>query len=188
MASERQIAANRRNAQNSAGPRSGAGKKRASRNSYRHGLTAKMVQSAELDERIEYLARTMAGDAADATILNLARAAAQAELDLVRIRQVQVALVRRLSAFGTFDGPRMPCKGVRGETDFVVTFGENNMFPTTDDAAAMPQTEAGRTAEAVRRALPDLIKLDRYERRAAAQRERSLSLISSRGDYIHNQK
>jgi hypothetical protein len=32
MASERQIAANRRNARKSTGPRSGAGKKRASRN------------------------------------------------------------------------------------------------------------------------------------------------------------
>jgi hypothetical protein len=39
MASERQIAANRRNARKSTGPRSGAGKKRASRNAYRHGLT-----------------------------------------------------------------------------------------------------------------------------------------------------
>jgi len=39
MASERQIAANRRNARKSSGPHSGAGKKRASRNAYRHGLT-----------------------------------------------------------------------------------------------------------------------------------------------------
>jgi hypothetical protein len=40
MASERQIAANRRNAQKSSGPRSVAGKTRASRNAYRHGLAA----------------------------------------------------------------------------------------------------------------------------------------------------
>ena len=39
MASERQITANRRNARNSTGPHSGAGKKRGSRNAYRHGLT-----------------------------------------------------------------------------------------------------------------------------------------------------
>jgi hypothetical protein len=40
MASERKIAANRRNAQKSTGPRSDAGKKRSSRNAYRPGLAA----------------------------------------------------------------------------------------------------------------------------------------------------
>jgi hypothetical protein len=39
MASERQIEANRRNARNSTGPRSRSGKKRASANAFRHGLT-----------------------------------------------------------------------------------------------------------------------------------------------------
>jgi hypothetical protein len=40
MASERQIAANRRNAEKSTGPRTDEGKKRASRNSLQHGLRA----------------------------------------------------------------------------------------------------------------------------------------------------
>jgi hypothetical protein len=39
MATERQIVANRRNAVKSAGPRSKAGKRRASHNSFQHGLT-----------------------------------------------------------------------------------------------------------------------------------------------------
>jgi hypothetical protein len=39
MASERQIAANRQNARKSTGPRSASGKKRASWNAYRHGLS-----------------------------------------------------------------------------------------------------------------------------------------------------
>ncbi len=38
-----QLAANRRNAQNSTGPRTDAGKKRASLNALRHGLTAQVV-------------------------------------------------------------------------------------------------------------------------------------------------
>src|SRR4029077_17458967 len=43
MTSLKQIAANRRNAEDSTGPRSKAGKQRSSRNAIRHGLTAETV-------------------------------------------------------------------------------------------------------------------------------------------------
>ena len=43
MTSLKQIEANRRNAENSTGPRSEAGKRRSSRNAVRHGLTAETV-------------------------------------------------------------------------------------------------------------------------------------------------
>ena len=39
MISEKQLEANRRNAQRSTGPRTGEGKTRSSRNNLRHGLT-----------------------------------------------------------------------------------------------------------------------------------------------------
>jgi hypothetical protein len=55
MASERQIAANRRNARKSTGPRSGAGKIRASRNAYRHGLTLSITSTAEYAKQLETL-------------------------------------------------------------------------------------------------------------------------------------
>ncbi len=45
MASEAQIAANRRNAQKSTGPKSDAGKAKTARNAMRHGLNAKHVVS-----------------------------------------------------------------------------------------------------------------------------------------------
>ena len=62
MASERQIAANRRNARKSTGPRSGAGKKRASRNAYRHGLTSCVTSSAAVAKQLDKLIRKIAGD------------------------------------------------------------------------------------------------------------------------------
>jgi hypothetical protein len=82
MASERQIAANRRNARKSAGPRSGAGKKRASRNAYRHGLTLNITSTAVFAKQLDKLVREIAGDTEDAMLLERARAIAQAELDL----------------------------------------------------------------------------------------------------------
>lgn len=77
MASERQIAANRRNARKSTGPRSTAGKNRASRNAYRHGLTVNITSTAALTEQLDKLVREIAGDSGDAILLERARAVAQ---------------------------------------------------------------------------------------------------------------
>ena len=43
MATDKQVQANRRNARNSTGPRTEAGKQVSSRNAMRHGLTAEQV-------------------------------------------------------------------------------------------------------------------------------------------------
>jgi hypothetical protein len=102
MAIERQIAANRRNARNSTGPRSTSGRKRASQNAFRHGLT-KCISSAEFDLEVETLARQIAGDTEDKLKIELARGAAEAELELARVRRVKVALIERVTAFGRFD-------------------------------------------------------------------------------------
>ena len=46
-----------------------------------------------------------------------------------------------------------------------------------DPLATMPTQEPERTAEAVRRALPELIKLNRYELRAVSRRDRAIREI-----------
>jgi hypothetical protein len=99
VASEKQIAANRRNATKSTGPRSGAGKKRATHNSYRHGLTLS-ASSAALAQHIEKLGLQIAGNTQDEITLDLARAAAAAMLELERVRRVKLAMIERASAFG----------------------------------------------------------------------------------------
>jgi hypothetical protein len=108
MASEQQIAANRRNARKSTGPRSGAGKRRASRNAYRHGLTLSMASTAAFAKQLDKLVREIAGDSKDAIMLERARAIAQAELDLARVRRAKVALIERASAFGELDRRSSP--------------------------------------------------------------------------------
>src|SRR5262249_62029540 len=87
MASERQIAANRRNAARSTGPRSSAGKSRASGNAYRHGLSVRVDASAPLAPQLETRARKINGKADDALTLEAAREIVQAELDLARVRR-----------------------------------------------------------------------------------------------------
>jgi hypothetical protein len=97
MASERQIAANRRNARKSTGPRSTAGKKRAGRNAYRHGLSVSMSSNAAFAKELDRLVREIAGDTKNAIVLERARAVAEAELDLARVRRAKVALIERAS-------------------------------------------------------------------------------------------
>src|SRR5258708_39069001 len=84
MASKRQIGANRGNAGKSTGPRSRAGKKRAGRNAYRHGLTMSLLSNAAVAKQIEKLARKLAGRSNSEIILEQVRVAAQAAIDLAR--------------------------------------------------------------------------------------------------------
>jgi hypothetical protein len=152
MATERQIAANRRNARNSTGPRSGAGKKRASRSSYRHGLSSRTAPSARRAKRIERLARKIAGAAADVVALECARAAAQAEFDLAEVRQVKVAVIERAGI----------------------------LVEPIEAGSSKSPNQPEHAHVAVRRALPELLKLDRYEKRATARRQQSLDALFDR--------
>jgi hypothetical protein len=57
MATERQIIANKRNAKHSTGPRTLAGKKMSSRNSYKHGLSLALQPDRAMHDRMELLVR-----------------------------------------------------------------------------------------------------------------------------------
>jgi hypothetical protein len=187
VASQRKLAANRCNARKSTGPRSSSGKRRSRGNSYRHGLAGSVTSSAQRSKRIERLARKIAGNATDVVVLECARDAAQAEFDLAQIRQVKVALVGRFLAFGELQAPDI--ESTRELIRVLKAFERGAPFPIPVEAAAtMPSAEHERLAEAVRRALPELLKLDRYERRAAARRERSLHSINERENVIIQSK
>ena len=179
MASERQIAANRRNARKSTGPRSGAGKKRASRNACRHGLTLSITSTAAFAKQLDKLVRKIAGDSEDAMVLERARAIAQADLELARVRRAKVALIERASAFGEFDPPQLTvAQMVRLLNAFVR--GRLIVPKSIDASATMPLQEPDRSAEAIRRVLPELRRLERYERRAAARRDRAAFDLAGR--------
>jgi hypothetical protein len=181
VASERKIAANRRNAGKSTGPRSHAGKKRAGQNALRHGLT-QPISGAELTKQIDELARKIAGGTADGRALEHARTAAEAELELLRVRRIRLALIEHASALGSlktathFRSPYDEVSRPIAMDDWM----ENSRGIRTrtsrlrDPTTSMPQSEPDRTSEAVRLLLPDLIKLDRFETRAANRRDRAI--------------
>jgi hypothetical protein len=184
MASERQMEANRRNARNSSGPRSTSGKKRAGQNAFRHGLT-RPISSAEFARETEMLARQIAGDTADKITIELARDAAEAVFELARVRRVGTALIERVAALGRFDVPEC-FASPKDELAWVLqhfcgtTLWKGRPKFAVDPLPAMPLEEPQRTAEAVRRILPELIKLNRYEIRAVTRRDRAIRAIALR--------
>jgi hypothetical protein len=175
--SEKQIAANQHNARKSTGPRSIAGKKRASRNANVHGLSG-----AAFTKQVEKLARKITGRTKDQIVLEYARLAAEAELELGRVRRVRLALIERASALGSLEAPKY-FPTIKKELRWLIAMGvsiANNrdvrppMPILQDPSATMPTQEPHRGSEAVRRILPDLIKLDRYESRAVSRRDKAI--------------
>jgi hypothetical protein len=133
MTTKRQIAANRGNAGKSTGPRSHSGKKRAGRNAYRHGLTVSPLSNAAVAKQIEKLARKLAGKSNSEIILEHARDAAQAAIDLARVRRVKVALIERVSALGSMETPQL-FHSVREANRFLISIERGEMPAMPEDA------------------------------------------------------
>jgi hypothetical protein len=91
MASERQIAANRRNAKKSSGPRSADGKARSRRNALSHGLSIASRAIPAFQQDVMLLARALSPAGED--IGDAALIAADAEIDILRIRKYRAALI-----------------------------------------------------------------------------------------------
>jgi hypothetical protein len=177
VASERQLTANRCNAQKSTGPRSASGRKRSSQNAHRHGLT-KRLTGQFFERQIELLARRIVGD--DTERLPLARVVAEADLELMRIRQLKKTMIERVMAHGVFDDSQ----SFQSQNDSIRWTGcepDRPRWPMLfDPRQTMPKEEPDRLVEAVRRLLPDLVKLIRYENRAAGRRNKAISKLRSK--------
>jgi hypothetical protein len=86
MATDRQVASNRRNGALSRGPKTLAGKARSSRNAVKHGLSIAITSDRASSREIEVLARKLAQLGAGDS-LGQARLAAEAELKLFKLGQ-----------------------------------------------------------------------------------------------------
>jgi hypothetical protein len=155
MTSARKIAANRRNASHSTGPRSAEGKMSSRRNAFKHGLAMPMVRDPAEQAEIERLTTALVGVAGDATHLAVARAAAVAELEFRRACDYRVQVIN---------------------TEIAMVEGENaGNAPSVDKAP--PEVAA------MMRRLDDLKRLERYLRRSFSHRNQLLrELVKCKGE------
>jgi len=151
MTSERKVKANRGNAQASTGPKTVQGKACASRNARRHGLSVSVLMDPTLLAEVENLARQIAGVKAAPEILDQAREIAEAQIDLVRVRQARQYCL----AHGLSDPNCVPCGPSR---------------PQNPD----------RFVRILSNLTGQLVAISRYERRALSRRKfamRELDLL-----------
>jgi hypothetical protein len=100
---------------------------------------------------------------------------AQAEFDLAQVRRVKAAVMSRIMMPGGFETPdasRLP--GRPSQSPEKPKAGEIERTP------GRVTTQPDGIADAIQLALSELIKLDRYERRAAARRARALHILLER--------
>jgi hypothetical protein len=218
MTSQRKITANRRNSRNSCGPRTAAGKARASRNAHRHGLAAITHRLPVPSGEIEQLARAICGDDKDPAVFAQAISIAENELALRAIREQQVQCVERLremtaEAFAVGDNGIKLSKAIFRRAmlareqilllvpSFLEKYKDqmpaNKSPPSSFDIVplelkviaqsfetkeeekraldlARKQIKERDEFEAFEKATIDLIRLDRYERRAWSRQKRAM--------------
>ena len=162
MTSAAKIAANRANGRKSRGPRTAAGKSRTRLNALRHGLSAGTINNPATSRDVQRIATFLSEDDRDALLRAEATTIAECEVTLARIRAARVAA---LDVFGRAGGL---------EAD-KLTFGKRVR------ARAWQQSSARRKKmtpmeeiEALRRALPRMARIDRYERRVWSRRKWAL--------------
>ncbi len=96
MASEKQIAADRANAQKSTGPKTAAGKLKSSRNAFRHGLSCPLRLDPVAKAKAEAIVHVLAGDEPKEENLGSAEEFALAQLELLRIRRMRTELMAKI--------------------------------------------------------------------------------------------
>ena len=165
MSSAKQIEANRRNAQNSKGPRTMAGKARASRNSRKHALSTIGHHNSLFAPRIEAIARAVCPDTTNSALWEQALIIGECTTVLVCVQATRIALIEQ-------------------------SLGSTSA-PTTDaDAAGRRESERSQSEpdprrdefEAMRLAARDLDRLERYERRALSRRKRAIEMYMAIGN------
>jgi hypothetical protein len=204
VTSQAKLAANRANGQKSRGPRSAAGKSSASRNAFRHGLAAITWTKPEIFPEIEPIARALCDEPDDPRLFEQALIIAEDEFVLRCVRVERIAAIERLrdrtaAPLGTGDLglSRGKARFERAKLTYQMLVqrqndsSNNNANPTTSSdlhrrwQERRERASAERAAreklmqqrdefDAMRLALPDLDRLERYERRAWSRQTRAI--------------
>jgi hypothetical protein len=183
MSGARRIAANRRNAARSTGPQSRRGKSRSARNALSHGLAVPVVSDPVLCAKSAALAQAIAGVGANPQRVEAARRIAEAEVDLLRVRQARAQLLSLAIAPQIATNPRTKRKNRALNTALAGTakeaMGKPSPADTVGNMAALellPQTllEPAQQADVLGEFAARLARLDRYERRALSRRKSAI--------------
>ena len=157
MASERRQQANQNNAMRSTGPRTARRKLRAKHNAQRHGLARKQAALPE----VQSMAKAICGKGASRLRYEEALNVAESQFMLQAVRDARLATIKRMMI--TTPTPK----------EQVADSGEP-VLEGDGQAGSEEQSSQENIVAAVVRALPELARYDRYERRALSRRRRAI--------------
>jgi hypothetical protein len=196
--SEKKRAASRSNGARSRGPRTAVGKRNASRNALRHGFAALSHRNTVSDEIYEFARMLCIGDD-NPDLFEPALVIAENNILLGSIRAEGVAVVERLRdrtatalckrdtslATATARADQIDLAGAELEKIYA-RFGILCWYELSGEQMDQLESEAPRLGwrppliedrdecDALMAAIPDLLRLARYERRACSRRRRAI--------------
>jgi hypothetical protein len=169
MTSDKKIAANRLNAKKSIGPRTQRGKSRASRNAWRHGWAVAKTGHSKASAHVESMAKAICGGHGPPALYEQVVIIAECEMRLLKLRAARVAAIHRNRSVEP--GARQP--------------NELSGFPTTERCGAArsvverAEPRQSEDMDELHGALPELVRLDHYERRAISRRNRAIRMFEA---------
>lgn len=196
MTSERKIAANRINGRKGRGPRTAAGKLKASRNALRHGLSTISYLNPAVAGEIKRMAQAICPGDAGPLVFEQALIIAEADLVLRCVAIERVAAIERLrdvTATPIVDGDtrlaRAKARSEQSERAWDelqrLDIGDDNdrLWPTEEQEERLqaipwdrPPLSERDEFNAMEAAMPDLERLARYERRAWSRQKRAIRM------------
>ncbi len=178
MTSSRQIAANRRNARSSTGPRTEAGKKRSGRNAKRLGLSLPVLAVPGLSRQVETLTAELAGDSASTALRHLASDIAEAQIDLDRVRQVRDAILTVALHKSVSSEPNERDPSSLSPVPDSLTHPTDAPAATQDSVAIISEPPCD-LANALCETVHQLSAIHRYEQRALSRRKFAIRMFDA---------
>jgi hypothetical protein len=174
LTSDRRIKANRANAQASTGPQTAQGRARSARNALRHALSLPVCSNPALSEEVETLARAIAGPDANPQILDLARRVAEAQIDLRRVRYARHRFLSQTLADPDY------CFLATAQKKAAIAYRLlRNKDVSATDLAELTSEPEGPHKFAIILSDEQLLRMDRYERRALSRRKFAIRALDA---------
>jgi hypothetical protein len=172
MSSARKIKSNRANARSSTGPKTPKGRGRSAKNALRYGLSLPVHSDPTLSQEVAALARQIAGADATAEIQEMARAIAEAQADLRRVRVLRHDLISRALSDPDYDSRTNWDKKLNTALRIIRRCCQCEDIPEEEAKVLSSKlAEPDRFITIITEIGRRLPALDRYERRALSRRK-----------------
>jgi hypothetical protein len=163
MTSERRLAANRKNAKRSTGPRTARGKLRVRSNAVQHGLATTALRHPTLAIEVQRMAKAICAESKSQLQFDQALSIAESELMLTKVRSTRFGALQFLSSIAPAGNDPVAASSEALAQVVMHAAAQDEVLGAMQDGPA-----------AFQRALAEMARYGRYERRALSRRQRAI--------------